>query len=113
MQESQPLSHNFGDEKVDAGCIAAWPSKAVDQAKLDWIFANAENDRDRRGRSFGRKRSRVAGGGSNNRHATTDQVGIERRQAIVLTIQPMVLDHQVLTFDVPGLVQALAERSGV
>jgi hypothetical protein len=38
---------------------AARPGQAGDQTKLDRVFAYSEGDRDRRGCSFGRKRSRI------------------------------------------------------
>src|SRR5262245_43084848 len=75
----------------------------------DRVFADAEGDRDRRGRSFGCKRSRIAGC-SDNGHATADEVSHERRQAIVLAAEPMVLDHHVLTLDVAGFAEAFTER---
>jgi hypothetical protein len=40
MQKPQPLAHDLLREKVDAGRIAPRPSKAGDEAKLDWVFAN-------------------------------------------------------------------------
>ena len=49
------------DEKIDAGRIAARPGKAGDQTKLDRVFADAEDDRDRCGRSFGRLAAAVPG----------------------------------------------------
>src|SRR5262249_46770356 len=42
---------------------------------------------------------------------TADQVGHERRQAIVLAFQPVVLDRHVLALDGAGFVEAFAERS--
>ena len=111
VQEPQPLGHNFSDEKIDAGRIAARPGKAGDQTQLDRVFADAEDDRDRRGRSFGRKCSSSKAGRGDHGHATADEVSHERRQAIVLALQPVVLDHHVLALDVAGFVEAFAERS--
>src|SRR5712691_5097311 len=54
MQKPQPLGRKFSRKKIDAGRIAARPGKAGDKTQLDRVFANAEDDRDRRGRSFGR-----------------------------------------------------------
>jgi len=91
--------------------IAARPCQAVDQTQLDRVFADAEHDRDRRGRSFGGDRSKVAGGCGNDGHTTTREVGHQSRQAIELTLQPMVLHRHVLALDVAGFVEALAEPS--
>src|SRR6516162_6780780 len=74
--------------------------------------ANAEDDRDRCGRSFGRLGSGGVAGRNDNGDAAADEVSHERRQAIVSPIQPMVLDRHVLALDVPGFVEAFTERSG-
>ena len=58
MQQPQPLGQSFSGEKIDAGRIAAGPGETGDQTQLDRVFDDAEDDRDRRGRSFGRKRTR-------------------------------------------------------
>jgi hypothetical protein len=58
MQESQPLAHHLLDEKIEASRVATRPGEAGDKTKLDRVIADSEDDRDRRGRSFGRNRSR-------------------------------------------------------
>jgi hypothetical protein len=75
----------------------------------DRVSAEAEGDGDRRGRSFGRKRRRIASR-SDNGHATADEVGHERRQAIILALQPVVFDDHILRLDVAGFAEALTER---
>ena len=52
-------------------------------------------------------------GGSRRRyngHAPADEVGHERWQSIVLTPNPVVLDHHVLVVDVAGFAEAFSER---
>ena len=110
MQEPQPLGRHLRGEKIDAGRVAARPGEAGDKTKLDRVFGDAEDDRDRRGCSFGRERSGAVAGRGDHGHATADQIGHQRRQAIVLALQPVVLDRHVLAFDVAGFVEALAER---
>src|SRR5262249_42705980 len=75
----------------------------------DRVSANAKGDRDRRGRSFGRKRRRIANR-SDNGDATADEVGHERRQAVVLAGKPVVLDRHVLALDVARFAKALTKR---
>src|SRR5262245_34355590 len=75
----------------------------------DRISTEPERDRDRRGRSFGCKRSRITKR-SDNCHATAYQVGHERRQAIVLAAEPVILDDHVLTLYVARFAEAFAER---
>ena len=53
----------------------------------------------------------VKGGRGDHGHATADEVGHERGQAIVLALKPVVLDHHVLALDVTGFVERFAERS--
>src|SRR5262245_52043412 len=110
MKEPQPLGHHLPAEKIDASHVASGPGKAGDQTKLDRILGNAENNRDRRSCSFGRKRSRCAGGRGDQRHATINQIGRERRQPIVFPFQPVVLDPHILALDKTGFVEAFAER---
>jgi hypothetical protein len=55
---------------------AARPGKAGDQSQADGVFADEEDNRDRRGRSFSRKRSRVDQRGDHG-HASPDQVSYE------------------------------------
>src|SRR5262245_48083841 len=64
----------------------------------------------RRGRSFGRKRRRIANR-SDNADATADEVGHERRQAVVLAAEPAVLDGHVLALYVAGFGEAFTERA--
>jgi hypothetical protein len=107
MQQSQPLGVHLLGEKIDAGRVAARPGEAGDKTKLDRVFSDAEDDRDSRGCSFGRKRDSVAPRGDHG-HTTADQVSHQRRQAIAL--QPVVLDRHVLALDVAGFAKPLAER---
>src|SRR5262245_47379414 len=108
MQEPQPFGTNFTEEKIEPGRIAARPGEVRDETYFCWVFGDAEDDRDRRGSSFGRKRSRGVAGRGDNVHAASDEVRHQRRQATVLALKPMVLDRYVLTLDIAG--QAGAER---
>ena len=110
MQEPEPLCHQLSGEKIDAGRVAARPGEAGDKTELDRVVADAEDDRDGRGCSFGRERAEAVAGRGDHGHVTADQVGHECRQAIVLTLQPVVLDRHVLALDVAGFVEAFAER---
>ncbi len=91
--------------------VALPPGRARldDQTELDRIFADAEHDWDRRGRGFGRERSKGAAGRGDNGHAAADEVGHQRRQAVVLAAEPVVLHRHVLALDVAGFAEAFAE----
>src|SRR5262245_13010608 len=113
MQEPQPFGTNFTEEKIEPGRIAARPGEVRDETYSCWVFGDAEDDRDRRGSSFGRKRSRGVAGRGDNVHAASDEVRHQRRQATVLSFKPMVLDRYVLTLDIAGVTEAGAERRRV
>src|SRR5262249_54579248 len=76
----------------------------------DRVSTEAKCDRDRRGRSFGCERRRIASR-SDNCYVTAGEVGHERRQAIILAAEPMVFDDHVLAIDVADFAEALRERS--
>src|SRR5207247_10259441 len=97
---------------MDSGRVVAWPGKAGDQTKPDRIFADAEDDRDRCGGSFGRLGTNAEGGYRDHGHAAADEVSHDRGQAVVMAVQPVVLDHHVLALDGPGFVDAFTERGG-
>src|SRR5262249_7880229 len=44
-------------------------------------------------------------------HLTTDQIGRQWRQSIVLTVRPPIFDRHVAAFDITGFAQALVERA--
>jgi hypothetical protein len=53
VQQPQPFGHDLIKEKIDPGRIASRPSEAGDKTQFDRIVGDAENNGDRRGRSFG------------------------------------------------------------
>jgi hypothetical protein len=59
-QEFQALCHQLSRKKIYTRQVAAWPSEAGDKASPDRVIAEAENNRDRRGRSLGCKHRRGA-----------------------------------------------------
>ena len=99
-------------QKIDTPVsIAARPGEAGDKTELDRIVADAEDDRDRRGRRLGRERRSEVPARGDHGHLTANQIGRQRRQAIVLTLRPAVFDRHVLALDIAGLLQALAKRA--
>jgi hypothetical protein len=112
VQKCQPLRTQLIREKIDARQVSARPGKTGDKTQLDRVIADAEDDRDGRGRSFGHLGRIVAGWRGDNGHATTHEVSRERWKAIELAFQPMVLHCYVLALEVAGFVEALAERGG-
>ena len=88
--------------------VAARPVQAGDEAKLDRVGAQFEDDRNSRGRRLCRERRRSAGRG-NHGHLTMNQIGHHRRQPITLILRPAVFDRDVLALDVAGFAQPLAK----
>src|SRR5260370_10125572 len=68
MQQSQPLGVHLLVENIEAGHIAARTGEARHKTKLDRVIASAEDDRDYRCRSFGRKRCERVGGRVDHGH---------------------------------------------
>jgi hypothetical protein len=60
MQKCQPFPHQLIVEKIDSRQVAARPRETRDQAKHNRVFSDAKDDGDRRCRSCGCKRSKVA-----------------------------------------------------
>jgi hypothetical protein len=79
MQEPQPFGTNFTEEKIEPGRIAARPGEIRDETYSRWVFGDAEDDWDRRGRSFGRKRSRGVARRGDNARRTRSAISSGRR----------------------------------
>jgi hypothetical protein len=73
------------DEKIDAGHVATRPGETGDKTKLNRVFTDAEDDRNRRCCSFGRLCGQGAGRGDHG-HLSANQIGQCCRQAIVLAL---------------------------
>jgi hypothetical protein len=109
MQQLQSFWSDLHVQAGNAGDIAAWPAKACHQAQLHRIEAGDQDDRDRRRRSpSGQHRSEIR---HDHVDPTMDQIGPQRRQTIVLTFGPAILDCDILSFDEAGVFQALAESA--
>src|SRR5262245_7194636 len=111
MQEPQPLRGRLLGEEIDAGRVAARPSKALDQAKSHRVLTAGEYDRYRRGRRFGRERSDGSARRGDDSHATADEISHERGHALEAAVEPMVLDLHVLTLDVADFLEAFSKLS--
>src|SRR5262249_20445013 len=108
MQKPQSLCRQLSIEKIDTGQVAARPSEARDKTKPDRVIADTEDDRNCRGCSFGRQCGHVAYRGDHS-HLSANQIGHQRRQAIVVALQPVVLDCHVLALDGAGFVESFTE----
>jgi hypothetical protein len=87
VQQSKSLGHHLVDEKIDAGGIAPGPGKAGNKPKLDWVFADTEDNWNRRGCSFCRERGRRAASRSDHGHPATDQIEHQGQQVVVMALK--------------------------
>src|SRR5262245_45224753 len=98
-------------EEIDASHIAARPVKAGDETQLDRVLPGRKNNRDCRGRRFGRERSGSAAGRGDDGDAAADKISHDRGYALEAAVQPMVLDRDGLTLDVAGFIEAFTKLS--
>ena len=111
-QEIQPFCRQLSREHIDPCEVTAGPGEAGDKTKPDRVFADDEDDGDRRGCRLGRDRpsiSRCCDHGD----LAANQFGRQRGQPIELTLRPAVLDRYVLAFNLssgPGEIRADGPR---
>jgi len=108
MQQLKPFRHELNVQTCYTCHVAAGPVEAADHAGLDRINGGEEDDRKCRGRRLGSDCWRDAGSG-NHGYLTTNQIGCQGRQSIILALCPTVFDGDILALDVAGIVQTLAE----
>src|SRR5262249_55543203 len=77
----------------------------------DRIGRYLEDDRNRRGRCLGRQCRRSATRRGNHGYLTTDEIGRQWPQSIVLAVRPAIFDRHVAAFDIAGFAQTLVERA--
>jgi len=109
QQQPNTLCRCFGGEEAYASEISARPVEAVHKPDLDGISALHENNRNRFGRGLGCKCTVCALEHNDYRHLTANQFVYQRRQPIISTLSPAVVNDHVLAFDVTGFLQASAE----
>src|SRR5262249_48906130 len=105
----EPLRPDFDAKISRASHVAAWSAQAGDKTQLDRVTPGREYDRNRRGRRFGRQRRRCGSRGDDG-DLLLNQIGRQRWQSVIVVFRPAILDGRVLTVDVAGFLQTLAER---
>src|SRR5439155_16939460 len=109
VQEPEPLGGELVAHGVDTGDVAARSIQASDKAKLDWVQAEAEDNRNRLGCRLGRECHGRAARRSNDSHTAADEIGHQFRNSRKVVLCPAVFDCDVLTLDVAGFAQSFAE----
>ena len=108
-QECQPLRHQFINEIIDARRVATRSGEAGDEAEPDRVFADGEDNGDRRGCRLGRERRRGTSSRGDHGDLAANQFGGQCRQPIELTLRPAVFDRHVLALDIASFAEALSE----
>jgi hypothetical protein len=106
VQQADALLFEFGDHEIEAGQITARPVVAGNEAELHRVAARGEDDRDGRGRCFGRQCRLRAAPGDDHSNPALHQIGRQRRQSIEVIISPAILGRKVAALDKAHLVQA-------
>ena len=89
--------------------IAAGMVEAFDKARPHRIAADRKDNGDGRGCRLQRERRR-SGGRNNHVHLTANQIGRQRRKAVILLVGPDVLDFHIAAFDKFRLAETFQER---
>src|SRR5262249_24338988 len=87
---------------VYAGNVARGSIKAIDETKLYWIGADAEDDGNRAGRSLGRERCCRAARCGDDGHLALHKLGHQCRHAIELILPPTIFDYNIAAIDETG-----------
>src|SRR5262249_1497792 len=88
--------------------VAPGPIEACDQAELDGVGTNLEDDGNRIGCGFGRNRCGVVRCGDDG-HLTSNQVGRHCGQPIGLILRPAIFDQNITAVDKTGFAQPQAK----
>src|SRR5215510_107442 len=110
LQKSQTFGHLLGKQPTDAGDIASRSIEACDEANRNGVCAGDEYDGYRCGCRLDRESRHLSADGNNEGHLPMHERGRKRRQPVVLTICPAVVDHDVLTLDKASFVQSMANN---
>src|SRR5262249_52563965 len=87
--------------------VAAGSTEARNQAGLDGIASHPENYRDGLRCPGCNGRGNIAADADEDSHFAVDQIGGKRRQLVVVTVRPAVLDLDGLALDKTCISQAL------
>jgi hypothetical protein len=110
-QQSEPFCPQESCEERGASHVGARAVEARDEAFLDRVLADAEDDRNGTGGRFRRPRRLVSTNRDEHVHAAADKLRRERWQSIVLTLSPAKFDCHVAALDVARCGKGLAEGS--
>src|SRR5262249_29684941 len=98
-------------QEAYTGQIGSRPAEALDETARDRVRAAGKHDGDGGGGLF-RGVRRDGTTGHDHRDLAADQISRQRRQPVIVTLGPTILDQSVLVLDVAAFLQAAANRLG-
>ena len=107
-QEFQPRRCQFGRQVIEACRIAPRSGETINKTEPDRVFANAEDDWDRRRRRLGRQCRSIAEARDHG-DPPSSQIGCHFRQLIQATLGPTMENSDVVALDVARVLQAQME----
>ena len=107
---SSPLRGHGIAQPADPRHVSARTIQAGHQAELHRVAAGGEHNGNDRCRSLGGNSRRGDAGGGDDRNLTTDQIGGERRQLVILALRPAILDRDIAALDIADCSEAIPER---
>jgi len=110
MQQGNSLGLHIDSIDGRTGDVGTWPVEAYDKTFLDGIAGHDHHGGNSRGCRLGGKRRWIATAGSDQCHVPPDQIRRHRRQPIIVSVRPAIFDLDVVTLDVAGIGQCVAER---
>jgi hypothetical protein len=108
VQEPEPFGLDLRVHRGDTGDVATRPAEAGDEAGLDRVYANAEDDWNRRGRCL-RRKCRGSTHRDNDSHLTAYEIAYQHGQLIVVALGPAILDDHVAALDIAGFAQSFTD----
>jgi len=107
-KQFEPLRVQLDEYTAEAREVTARSGETGDETVRDRV-ASREDDRDCSGGVFRRERRRAAGR-DDHVNLAPDKIGGQGRHPIVVSLRPAIFDRQILSLDIAGFTESLAER---
>jgi hypothetical protein len=107
VQDAELLAVKLAGERHHPGNIAARPIEACDKSQFHRVRPKTEHDRNCSGRILGRPCGKPAGDHNDYAHLAAHQIRCQFGQAGRVIVREAILDREVLTLDIAGILQTL------
>src|SRR5262249_4231544 len=92
--------HQFAHEIIYARCVASRPIEAGDETEFDWVVAYVEDDWGPIARGDRGARCKGIGAGDDDRRLSSDKIGSQQGEPVILSLGIAIVDCYVFAFDV-------------